>query len=157
MSDDFAHVRLVDFTEHPVMLLVSTDGSAELIGEETMCKLQLAALLSIIARDLVAEAMTEECAPTGEPPVWERPDEPLLPHGGTLDRVARVWTDGTGHVWDLGVQWRDAYGRAWRWHGDLDRSSGAPMMRCEYRDDEQPLDVLRAMCGPIHPISGGAA
>lgn len=157
MSDDFAHVRLVDFTEHPVMLLVSTDGSAELIGEETMCKLQLAALLSIIARDLVAEAMTEECAPTGEPPVWERPDEPLMPNGGTLDRDAQVWTDGTGHVWNLALPWQDNAGSTWQWYGSLD-GQGAPLMRSNDWPEPQPLDALRYLRGPMVPVyRGGVA
>ena len=43
MSDDDFHARLVDFTEHPLVLLVDTEGNAELIGENTLCPIRTAA------------------------------------------------------------------------------------------------------------------
>ncbi|MFF3190513.1 phiSA1p31-related protein [Streptomyces misionensis] len=155
--DPFAYARLVDLTEHPLVLLVDTEGGAELIGEDTVCPIRTAALLRVIAADLIASHPLGPCTPVPEPPTWERPAEPLYPQAGTLDRARSLWTDGTGHAWDLSVWWGDAYGRAWRWTGDLDRTSGVPMMRTEYRAEVQPLDVLRAVCGPIAPLAGGAA
>ena len=156
-DDLFAHARLVDFTEHPLVLLVDTEGNAELIGEDTICPIRTAALLRVIANDLIASHPLGRCTPSAEAPTWSRPAEPLIPQAGTLDRARSLWTDGTGHVWDLSVPWADAFGRAWQWTGQLDRTSGTPMMRCEYRPDTQPLDVLRAVCGPIAPMPGGAA
>ncbi|MEV5911102.1 phiSA1p31-related protein [Streptomyces chartreusis] len=156
-DDLFAHARLVDFTEHPLLLLIDTEGNAELIGEDTMCPINVAAMLRIIAADLLMSHPLGPCLPTPEPPTWSRPAEPLHPFAATLDRARKLWTDGTGHVWDLSVWWGDAFGRVWRWTGDLDRTSGAPLMRCEYRPETQPLDVLRAVCGPIAPMAGGAA
>lgn len=148
------HARLVDFTEHPLVLLVDDEGNGELIGEDSFCAIRVAALLRLIAADLLASHPLGPCAPQAEATVWERPAEPLHPQGSTLDRVRQLWTDGTGHVWDLSVKWGDASGRPWRWTGELDRVTGVPLMRCEYRPDTQPLDVLRATCGPIAPMGG---
>ncbi|GGQ81042.1 phiSA1p31-related protein [Streptomyces flaveolus] len=149
--------RFVDAAEHPVVLLIDTDGGAELHGDDTMCRLQLAAILSVLAGRLVAEATAETCAPVEAPGWWERPDEPLMPQAGTLDRERQVWTDGTGHAWDLTVPWADVYGDTWRWHGHLDGESGMPVLRCDQWPGAHPLDVLRAGRGPIRPTVGGAA
>ena len=151
------HFRFVDFTEHPLVLLVDADGNAELHGDDQQCKIRTAAILHVIADQLAAEHPLGRCRPRPAPTLWERPAEPLHSHAGTLDREARVWTDGTGHAWDLSVPWADAFGRSWRWTGELDRTSGGPLMRCEYRPETQTLDVLRALCGPIAPMLGGAA
>ncbi|MCT9139042.1 phiSA1p31-related protein [Streptomyces violarus] len=160
MSHDdelFAHARLVDFTEHPLVLLVDTEGGAELLGEDTMCPIQTAAILRTIAADLLASHPLGPCAPVAEAPAWSRPPEPLHPFAGTLDRARKVWTDGTGHVWDLSVPWADANGDTWRWHGVLDQVSGAPILRCDQWKGAHTLDVLREGRGPIRPVVGGAA
>lgn len=158
MSDDaFAHARLVDFTEHPLVLLVDTEGNAELIGEETLCPIRTAALLQVIARDLIASHPLGRCTPSPAAPTWSRPPEPLHPHAGILDRNRKLWIDGTGHVWDLSVPWADVNGDTWRWHGVIDQASGAPILRCDQWPGAHPLDVLRAGRGPIFPVAGGAA
>jgi hypothetical protein len=157
MTDDaLAHVRFVDFTEHPFVLLVDVHGNAELHGDGQVCKLRAAALLRVIANDLAAEHPLGACTPEPDAEPWERPAESLHSQFGTLDAERALWTDGTGHVWNLSIPWGDAFGRSWRWHGVVDPLSGAPMMRCEYRFEAQPLDLLRALYGPIAPLSGGA-
>lgn len=155
MSD--FHARLVDFTEHPFVVLVDREGNAELVGEDRLCPFRTAALLRVIANDLVASHPLGPCAPVVEPPYWERPAEPLNPHAGVLDRARKLWFDGTGHTWDLSVAWADAFGDTWRWHGVIDQASGAPILRCEQWPGAHPLDVLRAGRGPISPVRGGAA
>jgi hypothetical protein len=155
--DPFAYARLVDLTEHPLVLLVDTEGGAELIGEDTVCPIRTAALLRVIAADLIASHPLGRCAPVPEPPTWDRPAEPLHPQAGALDRARRVWTDGTGHVWDLAVTWSDAFGDTWRWHGSLDQVSGVPILRCDQWPGAHPLDVLREGRGPIAPVVGGTA
>lgn len=151
------HFRFVDFTEHPFVLLIDADGNAELHGDDQVCKIKAAAILSVIARDLVAEHGPRRCAPPAEAPLWERPDEPLMPHAGTLDREAQVWTDGTGHVWNLALPWQDRAGSTWQWYGSLD-GQGAPLMRSNDWPEPQPLDALRFLRGPMSPVyRGGAA
>ncbi|MGW1587285.1 phiSA1p31-related protein [Streptomyces sp. NPDC002386] len=155
-TDPFAHVRLVDFTETPLVLLIDRDGNATLFGEESFCAIRTAAVLQVIARDLLAAHPLGRCRPVAEPTVWERPAEPLIPQAGTLDRERRVWTDGTGHAWDLAAVWGDVDDREWRWHGSLD-GQGAPLMRSADGREVEPLDVVRALYGPIAPVAGGAA
>ncbi|MGW2708655.1 phiSA1p31-related protein [Streptomyces sp. NPDC001356] len=157
MSDIFDRHRIVDFTEHPLVVLIDTEGGAEIVGDDQVCKLKAAAVLRVVADVLASEHEQGQCRPPTRTPQWRRPAEPLIPHVSTLDRGRSLWTDGTGHVWDLSVPWGDAYGRSWRWTGDMDRTSGAPLMATEYRAEQQPLDVLRATFGPIAPLPGGAA
>lgn len=157
MTKNADHFRFVDFTEHPLVLLVGEDGSADLHGDDSLCKIQVAAILQIIARDLIAEHGSQRCTPSGATPVWVRPDEPLHSFAGTLDRESRVWTDGTGHAWDLTVPWLDTTGETWWWQGRL-TSQGDPIMRSDDGSQAQPLGVLRQLRGPISPVtSGGAA
>jgi hypothetical protein len=151
------HFRFVDFTEHPLVLLVDAEGNAELHGDDQVCKLKAAAILAVIARDLAAEHGPGRCSPSGEVPQWQRPDEPLIPSGGTLDRDAQLWTDGTGHVWNLALPWRDNAGSTWLWYGSLD-GQGCPLMRSTDWPEPQPLDALRYLRGPMSPVyRGGAA
>ena len=157
MTDMFDRHRIVDVTEHPFVVLVATDGSAVIVGEDQICKLKAAAVLRVLSDVLASEHPQGACHPPARTPQWERPAEPLHPQASSLDRERRVWTDGTGHAWDLAVSWGDAYGRSWRWTGDLDRASGAPLMVTEYRAEAQPLDLLRAAFGPIAPLPGDAA
>ncbi|MCX4615742.1 phiSA1p31-related protein [Streptomyces mirabilis] len=153
---DADHFRFVDFTEHPLVLLVDTDGNAELHGDDQMCKIQTAAILSTIARDLLAEHGPGRCRPSPDVPTWERPDEALAPYFGTLDRDAQLWTDGTGHVWNLALPWQDNAGSTWLWYGRLD-GQGAPLMRSNDWPEPQPLDALRFLRGPMSPVRRGGA
>jgi hypothetical protein len=157
MSDIFDRHRIVDFTEHPFVVLVGTDGSAEVVGDDQVCKLKAAAVLRVLADVLANEHPQAPCLPPARTPRWQRPDEPLMPHAGTLDRDAQLWTDGTGHVWNLALPWQDAAGSTWLWYGSLD-GQGAPLMRSNDWPEPQPLDALRAVRGPISPVyRGGAA
>lgn len=155
MSDEiFDRHRIVDFTEHPFVVLVGVDGSAEIVGDDQVCKLKAAAVLRVVADVLANEHTQGPCTPPDRTPRWQRPDEPLMPHAGTLDRAARLWTDGTGHVWDLALAWRDAAGSTWSWAGRLDRE-GAPLMQSDDWPEVQPLDALRSLRGPMAPVSRG--
>ncbi|MFI7010017.1 phiSA1p31-related protein [Streptomyces sp. NPDC050145] len=146
-------IRLVDLDEQHVVVMLSTDGKVEVLGD--MCTVGAAALLMSVARQLVAEHGVGSCRREPEPQ-HERPAEPLHAHAGSLDREARVWTDGTGHAWDLALAWRDATDQSWRWHGSVDRQ-GAPIMRSADGSVSEPLDVVRAVYGPLAPEFGGVA
>jgi hypothetical protein len=153
----FDRHRIVDFTEHPFVVLVDTDGNTEIVGDDQVCTLKAAAVLRALADILVSEHGKTPCTPPARVPQWKRPDEPLMPHASTLDREAQLWTDGTGHVWDLALPWQDAAGSTWLWYGSLD-GQGAPLMRSNDCPDPQPLDALRALRGPLAPVyRGGAA
>lgn len=157
MSSIFDRHRIVDFTEHPFVVLVGADGSAEIVGDDQVCKLKGAAVLRVVADVLESEHERDRCHPPARGTQWIRPDEPLMPHAGTLDREAQLWTDGTGHVWNLALPWRDNTGSTWLWYGNLDRQ-GAPLMRSNDCPDPQPLDALRSLRGPMSPVyRGGAA
>lgn len=147
-------IRLVDFDEQPLVVLVDEDGVAEVYGDG-MCKLRAAAILRFVAAQLAAEHPAGACLPQPEPQ-HDRPVEPLISHAGTLDRERRLWTDGTGHAWDLSLAWADVHERAWRWHGSLDRQ-GTPIMRSSDGSASEPLDVVRAVWGPLAPVIGGDA
>lgn len=149
--------RIVDFTEHPMVVMFDVEGSAQLVGDDSVCALHAAAALQALAGMLLAEHVTEGCRAAAEEAPGERPAEPLLPFAGSIDRDRQVWTDGTGHVWDLSVAWADVNGDTWRWRGGMDPVSGAPVLRCEQWEGAHPLDVLREGRGPIRPVVGGAA
>ncbi|WP_125262348.1 phiSA1p31-related protein [Streptomyces alboflavus] len=148
--------RFVDLDEQALVVLVERDGSYE-VQNPALCNRFAAALLRGIAEQLDASHPPHPCTPgDGAEPHHERPAEPLISHAGTLDRERKMWTDGTGHAWDLSLPWTDAADRSWRWHGSLDRQ-GTPIMRSGDGAEVQPLDVVRALWGPIAPLSGGAA
>ncbi|BDH04864.1 phiSA1p31-related protein [Streptomyces seoulensis] len=146
--------RFVDLAEHPVVVLIDDQGNATIEGEDRVCPLILAEVMFRIALFYEAAHENAVCRPTSRA---ERALEPLQEQAATLDREFAVWTDGTGHAWDLTCDWVDAYGRAWQWTGDLDQVSGIPLMRTEYRTDVQSLDVLREVCGPISPARNRGA
>lgn len=158
MSDDlFAHFRLVDFHEHPFAVLVDAHGTAEIVGDDQVCKMQAATILQYVANVLIAEHGTGCCHPTPGVSGYARPAEPLHAQAGSLDRDAQLWTDGTGHVWDLSMPWQDNAGSTWQWYGSLD-GQGAPLMRSNDWPEPQPLDALRYLRGPMVPVyRGGAA
>lgn len=152
MSDRY---RFIDLDEQPFVVLIDTYGTAEIIGDDAVCKAKAAAVLTVVA-DVLAGEHTGQCFPSADAPSHSRSIEPLHTHASTLDAAARVWTDGTGHAWDLSLSWGDASGRAWSWRGILD-SRGAPLMRSADDAEVRTLDVLRVESGPISPLSGGAA
>ncbi|MEW1867003.1 phiSA1p31-related protein [Streptomyces caelestis] len=156
MSDIFDQHRIVDFTEHPFVVLIGVDGGAEIVGDDQVCKRQAARVLRILADVLESEHPNGPCHPAARTPQWTRPDEPLMPHGGSLDRDAQLWTDGTGHVWNLALPWRDSAGSTWLWYGSLD-GQGAPLMRSNDWPEPQPLDALCYLRGPMAPVHRGGA
>ncbi|ALF00182.1 conserved hypothetical protein [Streptomyces sp. SPB78] len=147
-------IKLVDLDEHSLVVTIDADGVAEL-HSAGMCKMRAAAILRFVSTQLAAEHGFGPCLPQPEPQ-HDRPEEPLHAHAGTLDREAKLWTDGTGHVWDLSLSWRDATDQSWRWHGSLDRQ-GTPIMRSGDGSVSESLDIVRALWGPLAPEFGGEA
>ncbi|MGO4630543.1 phiSA1p31-related protein [Streptomyces sp. 2RAF24] len=146
-------IRLID--ENELRLLVMVDGAGRLDHRvRGMCPSLAAAVLRALAARLEAEHPPFPCDwdPARDAPV-ERHDEPLPTEGGRLDAARRVWTDGTGHRWDLSVTWRDAVDVTWRWTGRMD-GQGTPLMRADEGAEVESLDVIRAVVGPIAPAGG---
>jgi hypothetical protein len=136
-----------------IVVVVQRDGS-HVVEVDGVCKSLAAEFLRGIASRLVAEHGPGLCTPA---PALRHPadDEPANVHGGRLDRERKVWRDPRGEVFDLSLTWVDQTESAWRWHGSTGQF-GEPILRCE--DGEvQPLGVLRALYGPLAPVSGGAA
>ncbi|MGW7197511.1 phiSA1p31-related protein [Streptomyces chryseus] len=155
--NDRDRFMFVDRDENPLVFLIDAHGDVEVHGDDRVCKLRAAAILRYVAAQFIAEHPRGACTPQPDAQGY-RPGEPLHSHAGTLDRDRKVWTDGTGHAWNLSLPWGDVDDRAWLWGGVLD-SRGAPLMRTDAEGDGevQPLDVVRSLYGPIAPLSGGAA
>jgi hypothetical protein len=136
-----------------VIVVVQADGSYR-VHADGVCKAIAAELLRGIADRLRAEHGPFPCRPrpTGRQP---REDEAADPYAGSLDRERKVWRDGRGDSWDLSLRWADQTDSVWEWHGTTGQF-GEPILRCE-DGETQPLGTLRAMYGPITPLSGGAA
>ncbi|MFF9088606.1 phiSA1p31-related protein [Streptomyces sp. NPDC014991] len=136
-----------------IVVVVQRDGS-HTVRTDGVCKILAAEFLRGIADRLIAEHGPGLCTPEPEP---RRPaeDEPADPYAGRLDRERGVWRDPRGDSWDLTLTWLDQTGSTWRWHGTAGLG-GEPILRCE-DGEAQPLNVLRALYGPIIPVSGGAA
>lgn len=149
-------IRLIDYEELPLVLTMGPNGMVE-ASHPGMCKIEAARILRRVAAQMVASHAPDACTPDDEQPIPEhRPAEPVDASGSSLDRERRVWSDGTGHTWDLSVTWADQEtGNEWRWMGRVDRS-GAPVLHAVgYPGISESLDVLRAMYGPIYPAVGG--
>lgn len=137
-----------------IVVAVERDGSYT-VHTSGVCKSLAAELLRGIAARLDAEHGPFPCTPTPEQHDRPREVEPADPRGGRLDRDRGVYRDPRGDSWDLTLLWGDEFNREWKWHGSTDRL-GEPILRAD--DGEvQPLGVLRALYGPITPLSGGAA
>ncbi|MFI1607813.1 phiSA1p31-related protein [Streptomyces griseofuscus] len=148
--------RFVDMGEQQLVVLVDGEGRLEMHTGK-VCTMRAADLLEKLAARLRASHPPFRCLPSAAAvPTAERPDELLLAEGGRLDRTASVWTDGRGHVWDLSLTWVDTMGAEWRWYGSLD-SNGAPLLRANNGATVQALDVVRALYGPLAPVTEGAA
>lgn len=147
------HIIAVDGADAAISLTVHRDGSYS-VHTDGVCKVLAAELLRGIADRLAAEHGPGLCNPGGS----QRPreDEPADPYGGRLDRERKVWRDPRGDAWDLTLTWADWTEREWKWHGTTGLG-GEPILRCEEGDEAQPLGVLRALYGPLVPVSGGAA
>jgi hypothetical protein len=147
--------RFIDMAEQRLVVLVDGDGRLE-VQTGKICTARAADVLETLAARLRASHPPFPCFPSAAPnPTSSRPDEPLLAEGGRLDRSAKVWTDGRGHTWDLSLTWVDTMGAEWRWHGSLD-NNGAPLLRANNGPTAQALDVVRALYGPLAPVSEGA-
>lgn len=145
------NIRLIDYDEHALVVMVTREGGTTVVAPR-MCDSAAADVLRKIADQLDAAHPPYPCDPGAEPDPQHDHAEPLG-EGGSLDAERSVWTDGTGHVWDLAATWGDASGLQWRWTGQL-TTSGIPLMRTGDDVDEQPLDVVRAVHGPIAPTAG---
>jgi hypothetical protein len=149
-------IRLIDLYEHPLVVTFNADGSAA-VSHPSMCAGVAAGWLERLADVMRAEHPAFPCHwddRRGDSEPADRPVEPTVARDGSLDAAAKVWTDGTGHRWDLSVSWDDVTGVRWQWTGSVD-SNGAPLMRSTFEGGEiQPLDVIRAITGPISPGVG---
>jgi hypothetical protein len=145
------NIRVIDHDEHPLVVIFEADGSAK-VSHPGMCPASAAVILRRLASVMEHQHGMSRCSESAQPEMQqERPTEPLgLP--GELDEARKIWTDGRGHTWDLSATWADMAGQVWRWTGRLD-SNGAPWMRSGDDVDEQPLDVVRAVYGPIAPVT----
>ncbi|AAR29701.1 hypothetical protein VWBp11 [Streptomyces phage VWB] len=153
MSDTEPAIRMIDLNEQRLVITLDANNVYR-INVRSMCPVEAAALLHVIAAELVAEHPPFPCHWDTErdtPAPADRPDEPLPVDGARLDAERSVWTDGTGHTWDLSVMWQDVFGVHWQWTGRLDRS-GTPLMTSVA--GIEPLDVIRASVGPIAPVGG---
>ncbi|MFJ7067533.1 phiSA1p31-related protein [Streptomyces sp. NPDC101115] len=149
-------IRLIDLNDYRMVVLFDTAGHMQ-IGVHGMCKSLGASLLRALAARLDAEHPAFPCdwdPARDEPAAADRPDEPLPTEGARLDADRRVWTDGTGHRWDLSVPWRDVVGVTWTWVGRMD-GRGTPLMRADDGAEVEPLDLIRAVTGPIAPAGEG--
>ncbi|MEV8349016.1 phiSA1p31-related protein [Streptomyces niveus] len=144
-------IKFIDYDEHALVVTVTREGATSVVAP-LMCDSSAADVLRKIADQLDAAHPPYPCTPGAYEPDPQH-EHAELGTGGTLDAERRVWTDGTGHVWDLAATWGDAAGLRWRWTGQL-TSSGIPWMRAGDDVDEQPLDVVRTVHGPIAPTAG---
>lgn len=147
-------IRMIDLNEQ--LLVVTLDKSGTMrTSVRGICPDMAAAILRRLAADIEADHPPFPChwdEQRDAPEPADRPDEPLPGDGARLDAERQVWTDGTGHTWDLSVPWDDAVSVRWVWTGRMD-TSGVPLMRADDGEVES-LDVIRAVVGPIAPGVG---
>ncbi|MFJ3587492.1 phiSA1p31-related protein [Streptomyces sp. NPDC090231] len=148
-------IKLIDLDEYVLVVTVAHDGSTT-VANPGICDAAAADVLRSIAAQLDAGHPPYPCNPGAEPAPQHDHAEPLDAPNGSLDTERRVWTDGTGHVWDLSARWAAAETEPeWEWSGGLDHQ-GTPVMRAVGADDvRESLDVLRTLYGPIFPAVGG--
>lgn len=146
-------IKVIDFGEYALALLVAHNGATEIVNPG-MCDHRAADMLRDLADQLDALHPPHPCSPGAEPdPQHDRAEQPLREALSSLDADRKLWTDGTGHTWDLSVAWGNSAGLQWRWTGQL-TTGGVPWMRTADGVDEQPLDVVRTVHGPIAPTAG---
>lgn len=147
-------IKLIDLDEYPLVVMVRRDGTAT-VSAPSVCDGVAADLLRNIAADLDAQHPPYVCSPgdTRE----EQPDAAdTLGEGGELDADRQVWTDGTGHAWDLSVTWGSAGNLRWRWTGEQN-DAGMPLMRTGEGTEAQPFNLVWALYGPLYAAAGDRA
>ncbi|MFF9568460.1 phiSA1p31-related protein [Streptomyces sp. NPDC014685] len=145
-------IRLIDYDEQALVVTVDRDG-VTMVAAPRMCDSAAAEVLRRIADQLDAGHPPYPCTPAAAP---EHDHVEPLGQGGALDADRRVWTDGTGHAWDLSGRWTAAETPGeWEWSGLLD-GRGTPVMAVVGSPEvHESLDVLRVLYGPIAPSAGG--
>ncbi|MFD3517751.1 phiSA1p31-related protein [Streptomyces sp. NPDC058657] len=146
-------IKFVDLDEHALVITVTTAGVLE-VRHSDGCLGAVAEALMHVADQLAASHPPHPCNPAAGTE-QNHSDEPLRTEHSSLDADRVVWTDGTGHRWDLSVTWAAAGTEAlWAWSGQLDKI-GTPMMQAlDAAGPRVPLDVLRTLYGPISPATG---
>lgn len=135
------------------VVAVDTDGQMQL--HSTMCDSAAADMLHRIASWLQSGNGPRPCLPDFEQGDDNLTEVPVNSRAGKLDAARKRWTDGAGHVWNLALDWEDYTDRTWRWTGRVDQGGRAPVMRAmDDSGETEPLDVLRALYGPLFPKVG---
>ncbi|MEV8394791.1 MULTISPECIES: phiSA1p31-related protein [unclassified Streptomyces] len=148
-------IRLIDFDEHALVLTVAHTGGV-MIANPRMCDSAAAEMLRNIADQLDAAHPPYPCSPGAGPDPQHDHAEPLNGAAGRLDTERKVWTDGTGHTWDLSGRWAAAATEVeWEWTGRLDHLGTPVMSAVGSPEVHESLDVLRTLYGPISPAIGG--
>jgi hypothetical protein len=146
---------MIDLNEQRLVVTLDGNGRSQ-TNVRGMCSALAAAVLRDLADRLDAEHPPFPChwdEQRDAPEPADRPVEPLAADGGRLDAERAVWTDGTGHAWDLSVPWDDATSVRWVWTGRMD-GRGTPVMQSQFDGEVESLDVIRAAVGPIAPGVG---
>lgn len=144
-------IRQIDMDEQVLVLTVGRDGLSS-VSHRGICAASAAEVLRDIAEQLMAGHSPIPCNPA-EPEV-SKPE--IRGEGGSLSIDRQVWTDGTGHAWDLSVTWGSVGSLRWRWTGGCTESD-VPLMRTGDGSDEQPFDLVWALYGPLFPMVGDRA
>nr|WSS66774.1 phiSA1p31-related protein [Streptomyces sp. NBC_01177] len=148
------HIKLIDYAEHALVVTVTRDGLLT-VAHPGFCGVIAADMLRDIADRLIEAHGPAVCAPGAEPEPQHDQAE-TLGQGGTLDADRKVWTDGTGHAWDLSVTWGSAGDMRWRWTGECS-DAGVPLLQTGEGTEPQPLDLVWALYGPLVPTAGDRA
>lgn len=147
-------IQLIDHAEHVLVVTLTREGLLT-VAHPRLCGVAAAEILRDVAERLIEAHGPAACHPVAEPEP-QHDTGVTLGQGGTLDAERGVWTDGTGHAWDLSVTWASAGDLRWRWTGECD-DAGTPLMRTGDGVDEQSFDVVWALYGPLVPTAGDRA
>ncbi|MFF9690274.1 phiSA1p31-related protein [Streptomyces sp. NPDC014623] len=147
-------IQLIDHAEHALVVTLTREGRLT-VAYPGFCGAAAAEVLRDVADRLIEAHGPAVCHPDAEPEPQHDSAE-TLGQGGSLDADRAVWTDGTGHAWDLSVTWGSAGNLRWWWTGGH-TEAGVPLMRTGDGTDEQPLDLVWALYGPLFPTAGDRA
>ncbi|RPK76390.1 hypothetical protein EES45_23140 [Streptomyces sp. ADI97-07] len=148
-------IKLIDFDEHALVVTVTRSGIASVV-HPSMCGVAAAATLRDLAEQIEAAHSATVCAPDAEPEAQQPAQPETLGLGGAFDADREVWTDGTGHAWDLTVTWGSVGNLRWRWTGGT-TEAGVPLMRTGEGTEPQPFDLVWALYGPLFAAAGDRA